>query len=323
MADRLPSIIRPMLAVPGRLPIDAHGWSLELKWDGVRGVAYLEGGHLLLRSRNDIDITRTYPEVQPLADVLGDGSAILDGELVALDAYGRPSFGRLQQRMKQTSPSAGLMSAYPVVYVVFDLLALGGRATIDLGYERRRELLEASMPGGSAWRVSPVLEGDPADVLRATAEQGLEGVVAKRHGSPYRPGVRSPDWRKVKNERTQEVVVGGWKPGRGSRERTVGSLLLGIPEVDGLRYVGKVGTGFTHAMLDDLQVTLVGRERATTPFVGITRQEAVGARWCEPELVGEVTYNDWTPERRLRQPAWRGLRPDKGPSDVRLEGETG
>jgi bifunctional non-homologous end joining protein LigD len=146
--------------------------------------------------------------------------------------------------------------------------------------------------------------------------------VAKRHGSPYRPGIRSPDWRKVKNERTQEVVLGGWKPGRGSRERTVGSLLLGIPEAEGLRYVGKVGTGFTHAMLDDLHAALLPRERPTTPFIGITRQEAIGARWCEPELVGEVTYNDWTPDRRLRQPSWRGLRLDKALSDVRLGDES-
>jgi bifunctional non-homologous end joining protein LigD len=164
-----------------------------------------------------------------------------------------------------------------------------------------------------------MLEGKATDVLSATAQRGLEGVVAKRHGSPYRPGVRSPDWRKVKNDRTQEVVIGGWKAGRGSRERTLGSLLLGIPEPDGLRYVGKVGTGFTHAMLGDMLAMLSRRERPTTPFIGITREEAVAARWCEPELVGEVSYTDWTPEQRLRQPSWRGLRPDKSPDDVRPE----
>jgi bifunctional non-homologous end joining protein LigD len=319
MVDRLPPIVRPMLAVPGRLPSDERGWSLELKWDGIRGIAYLGSGGLLIRSRNDIDITSTYPEVRPLADELGDVPAILDGELVALDADGRPSFGRLQQRMKQTAPSGGLLSSFPVVYAIFDLLALDGRATVDLPYERRRELVESFVPDGPAWRVSPVLEGRAADVLAATAQQGLEGVVAKRHGSPYRPGVRSPDWRKVKNDRTQEVVIGGWKAGRGSRERTVGSLLLGVPDPDGLRYVGKVGTGFTHAMLDDMLAMLARRERTTNPFIGITREEAIAARWCEPELVGEVSYTDWTPELRLRQPSWRGLRPDKSPDEVRVE----
>jgi bifunctional non-homologous end joining protein LigD len=308
-----------MLAVPGRLPSDEQSWSLELKWDGIRGIAYIRDGGLLVRSRNDIDITSTYPEVQQLASELGDMPAILDGELVALDTHGRPSFGRLQQRMKQTAPSGALLSSYPVVYAVFDLLALDGRATVDLPYERRRELLEAVVPDGPAWRVSPMLEGKATDVLSATAQQGLEGVVAKRHGSPYRPGVRSPDWRKVKNDRTQEVVIGGWKAGRGSRELTLGSLLLGIPEPDGLRYVGKVGTGFTHAMLGDMLALLSRRERPTTPFIGITREEAVAARWCEPELVGEVSYTDWTPEQRLRQPSWRGLRPDKSPDDVRPE----
>jgi bifunctional non-homologous end joining protein LigD len=308
-----------MLAVPGRLPSDEHNWSLELKWDGIRGIAYIRDGGLLVRSRNDIDITSTYPEVQQLAGELGDMPAILDGELVALDADGRPSFGRLQQRMKQTAPSGALLSSYPVVYAVFDLLALDGRATVELPYERRRELLEAVVPDGLAWRVSPVLEGKATDVLSATAQQGLEGVVAKRHGSPYRPGVRSPDWRKVKNDRTQEVVIGGWRAGRGSRERTLGSLLVGIPDPDGLRYVGKVGTGFTHAMLDDMVAMLSRRERPTTPFIGLSREEAVAARWCEPELVGEVSYTDWTPEQRLRQPSWRGLRPDKSPDDVRLE----
>lgn len=319
MVERLPPIVRPMLAVPGRLPSDERGWSLELKWDGIRGIAYIGDGALLIRSRNDIDITSTYPEVQPLADELGDVPAILDGELVALDARGRPSFGRLQQRMKQTAPSGGLLSSFPVVYAIFDLLALDGRATVDLPYERRRELLEALVPDGPSWRVSPVLEGKATDVLVATAQQGLEGVVAKRHGSPYRPGVRSPDWRKVKNGRTQEVVIGGWKPGRGSRERTVGSLLLGIPDPEGLRYVGKVGTGFTHAMLDEMLAMLTRRERSTTPFIGVTREEAIAARWCEPELVGEVSYTDWTPELRLRQPSWRGLRPDKSPDEVRVE----
>jgi bifunctional non-homologous end joining protein LigD len=319
VVDRLPPIVRPMLAVPGRLPSDERNWSLELKWDGVRGIAYIGDGGLLVRSRNDIDITSTYPEVRRLASELGDLPAILDGELVALDAHGRPSFGRLQQRMKQTAPSGALLSSYPVVYAIFDLLALDGRATVDLPYERRRELLEAVVPEGLAWRVSPVLEGTAADVLSATAQQGLEGVVAKRHGSLYRPGVRSPDWRKVKNDRTQEVVIGGWKAGRGSRERTLGSLLVGIPDPDGLRYVGKVGTGFTHAMLDDMLALLSRRERPATPFIGITREEAVAARWCEPELVGEVSYTDWTPEHRLRQPSWRGLRPDKSPDDVRPE----
>jgi bifunctional non-homologous end joining protein LigD len=312
----MPELLRPMRAVTDRLPGEQSGWAFELKWDGVRAIAYVDGGRVTLLSRNDHDVTNTYPEVRALGEDLGSMSAVLDGEIVALDEHGRPSFGRLQLRMKQIKPTPRQVAADPVVYVIFDILYLDGHPTTELIYEQRRELLDGLELEGRAYRTSPVLEGDAEDLLDATREQGLEGLMAKRRDSPYSPGERSHAWRKVKNELAQEVVIGGWKPGNGRRSDTIGALLLGIPAEGGLQYIGKVGTGFTRAMLEDLHSRLIAISRKTSPFLELTTAEAKDARWCTPRLVGEVSFSDWTPEGRLRHPSWRGLRPDKSVEDV-------
>ncbi len=313
-----------MLAVPGELPLPAEDalWAYELKWDGVRAVAYVEGGRVRLMSRNDLDVTRSYPEVRGIGEALGSVTAVLDGELVTFDRAGRTSFGRLQERMHVTEAATArrLAERVPVVYLVFDVLHLDGRSTVDLPYARRRELLEGLALSGPSWRVPPSFAGAGADVLAASREHGFEGIVAKRRQSRYLPGRRSPDWRKVKHVRMQEVLVAGWRPGRGRRAGGIGSLILGVPGPEGLEHVGGVGTGFTAAMLDDLAARLARLERRTSPFAReLPRAETRDAHWVTPQLVGEVAFTEWTSDGRLRHPSWRGLRPDTAPSDVLRE----
>ncbi len=312
--EPLPDLVTPMLATASKtLPADESGWTFEMKWDGVRAIGYVDGGRLRLMSRNDKDVTATYPELRLLGEALGSTQVVLDGEIVAFDEEGRPSFGRLQQRLGVSAPAQTrrLASSNPVVYILFDLLHLDGQSTLGLPYTQRRELLEGLNLAGPAWQTPPALEGEGADLLEATREQGLEGIIAKRSGTSYRPGQRSRDWLKVKNFLDLEVVIGGWTTGEGRRSGTIGALLLGVPDQEGLRYAGKVGTGFTDTMLRDLEKVLTGLERTTSPFVDVPRKDAKDARWCRPTRVGEVVYSGLTSEGRLRHPSWRGLRPDK------------
>jgi bifunctional non-homologous end joining protein LigD len=317
--DPFPGLVRPMLAAAGNLPDDDDGWGYELKWDGVRAVAYVTGGRIRLLSRNDRDVTVSYPELRHAGEILGSRDAVLDGEIVAFDDSGRPSFASLQQRMHVTDPTKArrLAEETPVVYLVFDVMYLDGHSTVARSYRERRELLDAAGLGGPSLTVPPWFDGGGADVLRAAQDQGLEGVVAKRTDSIYRPGRRSGEWVKVKLVHAQEVVIVGWTPGRGRRQGSMGALLLGVPGDEGLLYAGRVGTGFTDAMLVELVEQLAPLRRDTAPLVGpVPRAQVVDAQWVEPRLVGEVAFSEWTSDRRLRHPSWRGLRPDKDVDDV-------
>ena len=315
----LPTLIRPMLAVSGDVPADEQGWCYEFKWDGVRAIAYVEGGRARFLTRNDRDCTDTYPELRGIGEALGSRQAVLDGEIIAFDEQGRPSFEALQPRMHVADAARArrLAQRAPVSWMIFDLLHLDGQSTIDRPYTERRRLLEGLSLGAERWAVPPSHPGPGKDLLEAARSTGLEGIVAKRSQSPYRPGRRSPDWVKVKVFRTQEVVVGGWTPGKGARSSRIGALLVGIPGEHGLEYAGKVGTGFTDSMLADLQAQLEPLRRPSPPFVTpVPRADAAGATWVEPVLVGEVRFSEWTRGGRLRQPSWRGLRPDKAPDEV-------
>ena len=312
----------PMLATAGELPPEDEDdrWGYEFKWDGVRAVAAVRGGVLTLTSRKGTEITVRYPEVGRLPAALGGHDAVVDGEIVLMDAQGRPDFGALQNRMHRTGPEVPRMAAArPVSYLVFDLLAWDGEELLARPYAERRARLDALGLVGHRWVATPWFAGGGAGVLAASEENGLEGVVAKRLESPYRPGLRSPDWRKIKNVRTQAVVVGGWRPGQGRRSGTIGSLLVGVPDAEGrLVYVGHVGTGFSDQDLTDLQRVLMPRPDA--PFAGtLPREVTRDAHWVEPDLVGEVAYAVWTAENRLRHPAWRGVRDDLEPDDVVFE----
>ena len=321
----LPESIAPMLATQGSLPPaeDDANWAYEFKWDGVRALARVEGGRIDLTARSGHDITASYPELRALGEELGSTQVLLDGEIVAI-RDGRPSFAALQNRMHVSSAAQArrLAEQLPITYLIFDVLHLDGRSTLAMPYADRRSLLESLELDGPRWQTTPSFAGDGALILNAAAEQRMEGVVAKRVSSRYRPGRRSPDWVKVTTAHNIEVVIGGWRPGNGRRAGMVGSLLLGVPagSGDGLRYVGQVGTGFTDDMLRTLTATLRGMDRAQSPFVTpVPADRARGAHWVQPSLVGEVTFREWTPDGRMRLPSWRGLRPDKTPAEVSWE----
>ncbi|TDC00384.1 hypothetical protein E1267_34900 [Nonomuraea longispora] len=321
---RLPAY-RPMLAQLGTLTaVQGADWAVEMKWDGVRALAYVEDGAVRLMSRNAKDITPAYPELQLMGGATGGRPAVIDGEIVAFDEAGRPSFEALQPRMHQRNPRivAELTRSVPVTFMAFDILHLGDDAVIARPYIERRDLLESTLTPGYRWQV-PVWFADHAEqAVDSSRRLGLEGVVCKRMSSPYRPGRRNSEWTKVKNVSATEVVICGWKPGGGRRTGTIGSLLLGAYDQRGrLRYVGHVGTGFTEAMLRELRDRLTPLERPGPPFdEPVPREDARDARWVEPRMVGEVQYAEVTGDGRLRHPSWRGLRPDREPSEARTTG---
>jgi bifunctional non-homologous end joining protein LigD len=317
--------IAPMLATSGKLPAarEESNWAFEMKWDGVRAIAYVEGGSLRLRSRSDRDVTESYPELAGLVEALSGRPVVLDGEIVAFDESGRPSFGALQPRMnlRDARRVHALASEAPVAYLIFDLLYEQRRSLLSTPYVERREALGTLGLQDRRWQCPPAFEGDAAAAMAASRDAGFEGVVAKRAASAYRPGQRSADWRKVKHERTQEVVVLGWEPGEGRRGGGIGALVLGVPDdAGGLRYAGQVGTGFSQAALADLGHRLRPLERASAPLQkALPAKDAAGVRWVEPELVAEVRFGEWTRDGRLRHPVWLRLRPDKSAGDVSIE----
>ncbi|MBF6328017.1 non-homologous end-joining DNA ligase [Nocardia transvalensis] len=302
-----------MLAVAGGLPGDTDRWAYEVKFDGIRAIGYIDRD-LRLVSRNGNTITAAWPELADLAPARP--RFVVDGEIVAFSADGRTSFKALQPRMHQRNAATirSLAGSVPATYMIFDLLHIGDRSLIDLPYEQRRQLLERLGLQGPHWQVPPRLNGSGADVLAQSARLGLEGIICKRLDSPYLPGRRSPLWTKVKNVNDQEIVIVGWRPGTGRRAGHIGSLLMAVHDDSGkLVYIGNVGTGFTRAMLADLKARLQPLQRRT-PTVEADVRDAV---WVEPELVGEVSFTEWTGDGRLRHPSWRGLRPDKAPRDVK------
>ena len=321
MTARLPDLVRPMLATAGELPPaqDEQRWAFEMKWDGVRAMVYSGGGAVRVMTRNDREVAGSYPELARVGDLLGGLPAVVDGEIVALDAGGRPDFGLLQQRMHVVGANQvrALAERVPVAYLAFDVVYLDGRDTLALPYDERRELLDSLGLDGPGIAVPPAFGGNGSAALAASHQRRLEGVVAKRRDSRYEPGRRSRAWVKAKHVRTQEVLIGGWRPGSGSREGKIGSLLVGIPGPAGLRYVGHVGTGFSEAALAELGLQLARLARRTSPFSPqLARTDSRDAVWVAPRLVGEVAFSEWTKDGRLRHPAWRGLRPDKDPEDV-------
>src|SRR3954454_2956513 len=266
--DPMPEHVVPMLAKLAKLPREDGGWAYEVKWDGVRAIAYARSGTLRLESRNLNDVTPRYPELGGLVEALGGHEAVLDGEVVAFDEQGRPSFERLQGRMHLTTGVEARARLLPVVYVAFDLLWLDGESLMRLPYSERRARLETLNLEGPAWRVPSYSSADGEGFLGAAAQQGLEGIVCKRLDSPYEPGRRGNTWLKVKNTRSQELVIGGWTPGEGRGAGRLGALHLGYHENGRFRYAGKVGTGFTDNELDRLENLLRPLARDTSPFEG-------------------------------------------------------
>jgi bifunctional non-homologous end joining protein LigD len=302
--------LAPMLATEGSVEkLKASQWVFEGKWDGYRVLVDANRGKLNLRSRRGRDVTHEYPQFEALAADLADHHVILDGEAVALDGSGVPSFSEMQNRARSTR----------VEYWAFDILHLDGRSLLRAKYSDRRRLLEALAEGGGLI-VPDLLPGDGPEALEYARKHRWEGVIAKKRDSTYQPGRRSSSWIKDKIWCTQEVVIGGWRQGEGGRSSGIGALMLGIPEDGGLHFAGRVGTGFTERELTKLKGILKPLETGESPFnTRLPTQDAKGVTFVRPELVGEVRYSERTGDGRLRQPSWRGLRPDKTPEEVRWE----
>jgi DNA ligase D-like protein (predicted ligase)/DNA ligase D-like protein (predicted polymerase)/DNA ligase D-like protein (predicted 3'-phosphoesterase) len=297
----------PMLATHGSVAkLTAAQWAFEAKWDGYRLLVDADHGEVALRSRSGRDLTDEFPQLRSLATDLGDHHVVLDGEVVALDESGVPSFSEMQNRARATR----------IEFRAFDLLYLDGRSLLRAKYRDRRKLLETLAAAGGL-NVPDLLPGDGAEALEYSRKQKWEGVIAKKRDSSYQPGRRSASWVKDKYWNTQEVVIGGWRAGEGGRTSGIGSLLMGIPAADGLHFAGRVGTGFTERDLASLKKTLAPLQTDDSPFdARLSTQDAKGVTFVQPTMVGEVRYSEWTSDGRLRQPSWRGLRPDKEPGEV-------
>lgn len=321
--EPVPERLAPMLATLGPLPASGEGWAFEVKWDGVRALAYVDAGRLRLESRRGNDITVTFPELKALGPALASAPIVLDGEIVAFDDRQVPSFERLQERLgvADEAKAKRLAERVPAVYVIFDLLYFDGHLTLPLPYRERRRLLESLEIEGPAWRTPRALYGEPAAIFEAVRQQGLEGVVAKRVESPYEPGRRSPAWVKVKVRHRQEFVVIGWTPRQGAGFGDIGALLLGYYEGDRLRYAGRAGSG-----LDERTASVLARalERLEVPQCPVDEPDLPPeARFVRPELVVEVEFAGWTESGRLRAPVFRGIRPDADPRSVVREDQAG
>jgi bifunctional non-homologous end joining protein LigD len=299
-----------MLATAGALPA-GPGWSYEFKWDGVRVLAAFGDGSPDLFARSGAVVTAAYPEISGLS--LPPGT-LLDGEMVVLDASGRPSFTSLAERMHVREPgrAARLAVSLPVTYMIFDLLRYGEESLLGLPYSERRARLDALELFGPHWMVPPVFT-DGAATAAAARENRLEGVVAKRSNTTYVPGLRSPDWIKVKFDRTGDYVIGGWRAG----VRRLGGLLVGVPGPDGMAFRGRVGGGIGAAAEKELLAALAPIATPASPFAPgvVPREDARGAHWVRPDLVVEVRYGNRTPDGRLRFPRFLRLRPDKSPAE--------
>ena len=320
-SEPMPSGLAPMLATSGALPLQDAQFAYEIKWDGIRAIAYSRPGQLRLESRNRNDITAQYPELARLNRALGSHGAILDGEIVSLDADGRPSFQALQRRMNLGSPAQAKTAARhaPVTYQIFDLLWLDGHPLTELPYIERRERLVALALSDERWQTPDNVLGRGAEVLHASEQQGLEGIVAKRLRSRYTPGRRTRDWIKIKNTGIEEFVIGGWTAGKGSRGSQLGALLVGVPDEDAarperpLRYAGSVGSGFSNAELERLKGLLTPLRREQSPFAPAGTGPPRGAFFCEPRLIARVEFSGWTEGGRLRAPTYKGLREELVP----------
>jgi len=336
MASRpSPSHLAPMLAVPGGLPADPQAFAFEYKWDGMRALVEVRAGRLRIWSRNGLEQQLRFPELAGLAGALKGHDVLLDGEIVAFDAKGRPDFGRLQNRfgLKDPRDIATQAKAHPTHFLAFDVLRLDGRDLTRLPYQERRRVLESLRLEGDSWGTTPSHVGAGQAMLQLSRDMGLEGVMAKRLDSPYLSGDRSPAWLKVRNRNRQEFVVGGWSEGAGTREGTFGALLVGVHEgprrskgkpqgakarAASLRYMGRVGSGYRADDLARLQQGLDSLAAAKSPFAALPPEEvaAAGVHFVKPRLVVEVEFNGLSRHGALRQASFKGLRTDKDAGGV-------
>ena len=304
--------IAPMLATLTQDRFTDPAWIFERKLDGVRAVAVRAGNDTSLWSRNEKRMDGTYPEIVEALAARAPADTVLDGEIVAFDGA-QTSFARLQGRIGLHDPDAARATGIPVFLYLFDVLVLEGRDVTALPLRERKRLLRDAVDFGGALRMSTHRNTEGEAYLREACRRGWEGLVAKRADAPYRPGHRSPDWLKLKCVHEQELVVGGWTDPQRSRTG-FGALLVGYYADGGLRYAGKVGTGFDHRMLADLSTRFRDLAADRPPFADPVREK--GAHWLRPELVAQIGFSEWTRDGKLRHPRYLGLREDKAPQDV-------
>lgn len=320
MSGLLQRSIEPMKATSSDDAPTGDNWVYELKWDGMRIIASIDDDQLKLQSRNLLDVTHSFPELSGLtAAAPGLSSFVLDGEVVAFDGDGRPSFNQLQHRMHVADPTDASRRAKtsPVSLVIFDLLHVDGNDLYPLAFSERRRLLEQLVENGPTWRLTDVHDGDPDVLLDIVTEQGLEGLIAKQLTSTYTEGKRSSAWRKIKPRRRQELVVGGWVSGEGRRGGTIGAFMVGYYDETGFRYAGRVGSGLNERELKRWPPLLSEHARATSPFVDeIPHVVGRTRHWVDPEYVIEVAFAHWNTNGQLRHPSYLGQRVDIDPASV-------
>lgn len=327
VADLSGQALRPMLATAGtaREISGKQGWSFEMKWDGYRALAVVDGAKTKLISRNGHDLTGDFPELEILGSLLPE-RCVVDGEIVALDSSGRPDFSLLQQRVShQRKKRTKQASAIRIQYMLFDVLQLpsgkgaGLEDLTSLPYMQRRQRLAGLDIDHQYVQVPPAHTGTLEQAIETSRALGLEGVVVKECDSVYELGRRSGSWVKIKHQLHQEAVVIGWRAGKGSRSRSLASLLLAIPGNAGLEYIGRVGTGFSDGQLAGIRERLEKIERKSPPAKNIPTAHQSDAHWVSPKYVAEVRYSELTSDRLLRHPVWRGWREEKQPDEVRWE----
>jgi bifunctional non-homologous end joining protein LigD len=322
----MPSFVRPMLATSIEKPFDSDEWLYEIKWDGYRSVAFLDNGKLRLVSRNDNDMTALYPELANLPTLVHARRAVLDGEVVAIDEEGRPSFSLMQQRtgIRHGRFRAPGRTEVPVLYYVFDLIYLDGYDLHRVNLEQRKSLLQNIVVLGDNLRYSDHQVAHGTALFKIAGQRGLEGIVAKRRTSCYEEK-RTREWLKIKITREIECVIGGYTEPEGSRE-FFGSLVLGLyNDKQQLIHVGQAGTGFDRKMLADMWKLLTRLETKTNPFHGPV-DAGRKAHWIRPELVAAIRFTEWTHETneggvKLRAPVFLGLREDKDPKECTLKSQ--
>jgi bifunctional non-homologous end joining protein LigD len=312
----IPASLTPMLATPIEQPFSNPQWLFEIKWDGVRALAWMDKHKIKLRSRAQNDVTTQYPELAALPEALNARQALLDGEIVVLDERGRSDFGRLQQRMNVRTPSPQALAQFPVTYYVFDLLHCDGYDLRHAPLLERKKLLRHLLRPHNLVRFSDHEPGRGEDLYALAQQNGLEGIIGKRAASRY-VSARSKDWVKIKATNTLNAVIGGWTAPRGSRAR-LGSLLLGLYEGDTLRFIGHAGSGFNEKTLDSVAKDLQKHQAAVCPF-DKKPQTNEKAFWTKASLVARVRFQGWTHDKRLRAPVFMGLEPDIRARDCRWE----
>ncbi len=319
------SLLRPMLARPVKAIEKETDYAFEVKWDGIRALAYLDRDNFQLYSRNGRVITSAYPELLDLKKGIKDRAVILDGEIVVLDEKGISRFQLIQRRMGLSDISLDnpIVRKVPVTYAIFDLLSLNGQSMLECPYVFRREMLTQLKLSGRSWKTPPALNGHVKALFESAKQKGLEGLIAKRLDSPYEPGKRTDAWIKLKIRKRQEFIICGWQAGQGSRTNLPGAILLGYYDsppskknTPKLVYAGQCGTGFTQKFLYELQLMLDERKLEASPFEINGPAPARGLYFSKPELIGEFEFGEWTEDNILRHSVFMGLRTDKAPQDI-------